>query len=99
MATHAQQKHKESSSFHLPKINTNASIINLSSLGNANKFTLKEKIPIVRHLIRDADLLEDNFNDQFFDGNNRDQKLNPIELDKVIKLFIDPHSVLYKFSK
>ena len=94
MATHAHLKQQESSSFHLPKINTNANIINLSTTSNANKFTLKEKIPIVRHLIRDADLIEDNFNDHFLDGNQRDHQLNPIELDKIIKLFVDPHSVI-----
>ena len=96
MTSHVQQKQQDSSSFHLPKINTNANIINLANnSNNANKFALKEKIPIVRHLIRDTDLFEDDFNGQFLDGNQRDQKLNPIELEKIIKLFVDPHSVDY----
>ena len=92
--------------FHLPKINTNATIVNLSNSKNQsqqqqqNFYALKEKIPIVRHIIRDADLAggdEENngYRDNYaFDLNtNQQPQLNPLELDKIIKLFVDPHSV------
>lgn len=54
--------------------------------------TPRERIPIVRHLIRDSDV-------KLFDEKNTDDlnllqtlELTPLELDKIIKLFIDPHS-------
>jgi hypothetical protein len=43
-----------------------------------------EKIPVVRHVIKDVDIEQ-------IEG----EQLEPLELDRIIKLFVDPHSVIY----
>ena len=73
---HQQQSpQQQNQPFSLPKLNI-----------NKNAQTTKDKIPIVRHLIRDEDIE---------DTSVQENQLNPLELDKIIKLFVDPHSVNY----
>jgi hypothetical protein len=43
-----------------------------------------EKIPIVRHIIKDDDIEE-----------VQGEQLEPLDLDRIIKLFVDPHSVRF----
>lgn len=48
------------------------------------KLRTSTKIPIVRHLIKDDEIEP-----------TQEEQLVPLELDRIIKLFVDPHSVNY----
>jgi hypothetical protein len=57
---------------------------NVAKLHLKSSASLKEdKIPIVRHIIKDEEIEE-----------AQGEQLEPLELDRIIKLFIDPHSVI-----
>ena len=73
------------------------------------KIKAPNRIPIVQHLIRDNDIYEPEvklfkinykhifsklFNFKFLKG----EELKAIEFEKVIKIFLDPHSVIYQFN-